>query len=336
MALNGSGTLIGHEKKGHARGLILGLTMAETMLLLVFCLLLVAGAIVAKKEDELKSILKKVQVTERENLHLLDARKELLAELRQLREEATGHKLPDEEWRKLVLAKDAVDHLLEKGLTSDEAINLSEATLAVRDNDLTAQDIRNLLSAQQRASEMEKKLSEFQKELAGKTTQPKDLPPIISLSEAEGYSFETGSAELKTSFQTKLEGVIAEQIAGIISRYGVDVIEVIGHTDEQRLSRQSNMDYELGRVLGGQDSVSKMEPGDNAGLGLARAISVTTILKKIPSFKLLNVLPMSGGQLIMPDDSLTNGAQTGDAPARRRIEIRVRKSKRKLELENNL
>ncbi|WP_292329071.1 hypothetical protein [Mesorhizobium sp.] len=61
VALNEpAGASVGYEKKGYARGLILGLTMAETMLLLVFCLLLVAGAIVAKKKAELETALEKV------------------------------------------------------------------------------------------------------------------------------------------------------------------------------------------------------------------------------------------------------------------------------------
>lgn len=40
------GTSVSSEQRGYSRGLILGLTMAESMLLLVFCLLLAAGAIV--------------------------------------------------------------------------------------------------------------------------------------------------------------------------------------------------------------------------------------------------------------------------------------------------
>ncbi|MER9599082.1 hypothetical protein [Mesorhizobium sp. M0244] len=178
-------------------------------------------------------------------------------------------------------------------------------------------------------------MAEAEKDLAQTTRQPRDLPPIINLSEAEGYSFEVSSAGLKPDFHAKLENVIAKQIAAIVAKYDVDVVEVIGHTDEQRLSRQSNMDYVFGRVLSGDEDVSKMEPGDNAGLGLARAISVVSVLKKIPELEHLNILPMSGGQLILPDDRLTNGVQSGDAPARRRIEIRVRKSKQKLADEGN-
>ncbi|WP_292329070.1 OmpA family protein [Mesorhizobium sp.] len=246
---------------------------------------------------------------------------------------STGHKVPDEEWRKLVRAKKAIEQIEQKGLTAEEAVSLAEATAAVRDNNLTADGVRKLLLADQLAADAERKLADAEKELDETTRQPKDLPPIINLSAAKGYSFEVSSAELKPAFKAKLEGAIAKQIAEIVSKYDVDVVEVIGHTDEQRLSRQSNMDFVLGRVLSGDESVSRMEPGDNAGLGLARAISVASVLKK--KLGALNILPMSGGQLILPDDRLTDGAQSGDAPARWRIEIRVRKSKQKLAAEGN-
>lgn len=336
VALNEpDGASVSYERKGHARGLILGLTMAETMLLLVFCLLLVAGAIVEKKQVELRTALQKAAQSEAEVLQLRQENQSLLAQVAELMERTTGQKVPAEEWRKLVLAKKAVELIEQKGLTAEEAVRLAEATAVVRDNKLTPDDLRELLSADKRAMDAERKLAEAEKELAETTRQPKDLPPIINLSEANGYSFEVSSAGLKPDFRTKLEGVIARQIALIVAKYDVDVVEVIGHTDEQRLSRQSNMDFVLGRVLAGDEDVSKMEPGDNAGLGLARAISVVSVLKKMPELRQLNILPMSGGQLILPDDQLTNGAQSGDAPVRRRIEIRVRKSKQKLADEGN-
>ena len=40
------------EHKGYNRGLILGLTMAESMLLLVFCLLLVAAAMITAERKQ--------------------------------------------------------------------------------------------------------------------------------------------------------------------------------------------------------------------------------------------------------------------------------------------
>lgn len=331
VALTELGTTVGREKKGHARGLILGLTMAETMLLLVFCLLLIAGAIIAKNEKALKEALSQAQSAQLENTQLREDREKLQAQVRYLMEQSTGHKMPDEDWRKLVLAKEAVEQLEKAGLTAEQAVELAEATIFVRDNSLSAETVRGLVSANKGANEAQRQVAELRVQLADAMAQSKIAPPILRFSEAEGYSFQVGSAELAPGFRAQLEGNIRQQIASIIDEYGVDVIEVVGHTDEQRMSKQSNMDFEVGRVLAGQDSVSKMDPGDNAGLGLARAISVTTVLRTIPDFKKLNILPMSGGQLILPDDRMTDGAQAGNAPARRRIEIRVRKSKHRLE-----
>ena len=47
MVMRVSDTAPKLEHKGYNRGLILGLTMAESMLLLVFCLLLVAAAMIS-------------------------------------------------------------------------------------------------------------------------------------------------------------------------------------------------------------------------------------------------------------------------------------------------
>lgn len=154
--------------------------------------------------------------------------------------------------------------------------------------------------------------------------KPHDWPPIISLSELDGYNFDTGSAELSDPFKTKLRD-LSKTIAGIATSYGVDVIEVIGHTDEQAMAGEfSNMDKGLQPVLSGKVEIGSLHPADNAGLGLARAISVTSILSDMPELKGFTILPMSGGQLILPGDHLTDGAQMGDVRARRRIEIRVR------------
>ncbi|RVB09048.1 hypothetical protein EN918_36915, partial [Mesorhizobium sp. M7A.F.Ca.CA.004.05.1.1] len=162
--------------------------------------------------------------------------------------------------------------------------------------------------------------------------KPHDWPPIISLSELDGYNFDTGSAELSGGFKTKLRQM-SKTIAGIATSYGVDVIEVIGHTDEQAMSGDSsNMDRGLQPVLARKMDIGTLHPADNAGLGLARAISVTGILRDMPELKGFTILPMSGGQLILPGDRLTDGAQAGDVKARRRIEIRVRQRSRETDI----
>ena len=52
MVTEGSDTQPKLEHRGYNRGLILGLTMAESMLLLVFCLLLVAAALISAERNK--------------------------------------------------------------------------------------------------------------------------------------------------------------------------------------------------------------------------------------------------------------------------------------------
>lgn len=155
--------------------------------------------------------------------------------------------------------------------------------------------------------------------------KPHEWPPIINLSEAGGYFFKSGSAELTEAFISKLRGSIAAQIAQSLDQYDVDVIEVIGHTDEQPVSRtKSNLDSAIIGVVDGRTPITSILPADNAGLGMARALAVVIVLKSDERLSGATILPMSGAQLILPGDMLTAG-QPGDVEARRRIEIRIRR-----------
>jgi hypothetical protein len=154
-----------------------------------------------------------------------------------------------------------------------------------------------------------------------------DWPPIINLSEAKGYFFEKGKAELKPEFETHLRVVIVPLLLERVRQYGVSTIEVIGHTDEQKIApRNSNLDASLlDTMRNDAGNVSNLIPADNAGLGLARAAAVVRVLLASDErLKSYNLLPLSGGQLIGVDDRLTSG-DGGDEPERRRIEIRLRR-----------
>lgn len=335
------GTSVAFERQGYGRGLILGLTMAETMLLLVFCLLLAAGAIIAKKQKEAEEAIKLAQSVQDKVSKLDEENKRLLAQLNAFKP-ATGRNVADQEWRELVLAKEAVETIKKAGLTVEEVVKRAPATKVLSDNDVDVTQARMMM-------EHMKVLKEYGYVSAGKTPEdlsdalkkaneavvaakPHDWPPIISLSELDGYNFESGSAELSGGFKAKLRD-LSKTIAGIATSYGVDVIEVIGHTDEQAMSGESsNMDKGLQPVLAHKVEIGTLHPADNAGLGLARAISVTSILRDMPELKGFTILPMSGGQLILPGDRLTDGAQAGDVKARRRIEIRVRQRSRETDV----
>lgn len=152
-----------------------------------------------------------------------------------------------------------------------------------------------------------------------------DWPPIINLSEAGGYYFEVGSAKLSPNFEAKLIGDITTQLAEYLTKYKVDLIEVVGHTDELPLAGLSlNLDQHVYSVLTRGEAIEVLKPGDNAGLGFARAIAVTRVLAAQTKLKAATVLPYSAAQLIVPGDSIWSGL-TGNVESRRRIEIRVRR-----------
>lgn len=152
-------------------------------------------------------------------------------------------------------------------------------------------------------------------------------PPIISLDEAEGYFFPKGRASLSEEFDAKLRGPIKEELAGYIEEYKTDVIEVVGHTDEQPLRGSSNLDNRLLEVLGGRSSADSLSPADNVGLGMARAAAVATVLvEALAPVAEVKVIAYSAGQTIEPGDILSRGLDKGDNEDRRRIEIRLRRS----------
>lgn len=341
------------EHKGYNRGLILGFTMAESMLLLVFCLLLVTGAIIANERLKANNALKQVAELAAELRKEQKANDDLQARVAMLSGQLTlvDKRKIDEEWRELVVARDAVKALKEQGVDKDRIDELVKSVALLMQRSIDVLDPEKLknrideLLAAETALKDQRKLEEDLKtalaeskdlrtlfaeaeselEKAQKTSKPHDWPPIISLSEASGYYFRSGSAELTKKFTADLNGSISTQIADNLKRYGVDIVEVIGHTDEQPLSRSgSNMDKLAIGVVSADTPVTELAPADNAGLGLARAISVANILRGNGALEGVTILPLSAAQLVMPGDKLTTG-QAGNVESRRRIEIRIRR-----------
>ncbi|MBY5693764.1 OmpA family protein [Rhizobium leguminosarum] len=306
------------EHKGYNRGLILGLTMAESMLLLVFCLLLVSAALVTAERKKRYEAERELRVTEQKLAELKKDNFDATARVVELQARlGAGNLSPidrekfEKEWRELISARQAVDRLHKSGVEMTELEKLAALRKVLNDNgidlDAAPAEIKRLVTAK----------------TAAKSTH--EWPPIINLSEAGGYYFRSGSAELTNEFQQKLSTSISNQISDNLSRYQVDLIEVIGHTDEQPLARTgSNLDKTFIDVLDNKLPITSLEPADNAGLGLARAIAVANILKANPKLRQATVLPMSAAQLILPGDTVTAG-QAGNVEARRRIEIRIRR-----------
>ena len=295
------------EHRGYNRGLILGLTMAESMLLLVFCLLLVAAAMVTAERTKRLELERQLAAARQEKVAALAQ----IAELRKAQGVAGIDKAFEAEWRELVAARDAMARLTQEGMTPADLPQLVSIANALRYNGVP------LAEAPERIERM----------IAAKAgdSAPHEWPPIINLSEAGGYYFQSGSAELTSAFRGRLDTAIADQIADNLERYDVDVIEVIGHTDEQPLSKNaSNLDQTVIALLEGSRPISAAQPADNAGLGLARAVAVANALRSNPKLRDATVLPFSAAQLVLPGDKLTTG-QAGNVEERRRIEIRIRR-----------
>lgn len=318
------------ERKGYSRGLILGLTMAESMLLLSFCLLLVASAIInaerskaseATQELEsarhhIASLENNASVSRNEVTRLNEQVADLTRKLALASGPAEDVERLEKEWRELVQVRDSLRSLREQGLNLEELKEANRTFEVLRKAGLPTDDLPALERRLSRLMEQENEQQE---------ARPHEWPPIINLSEAGGYFFRSGSAELTEAFSERLTGSIADEIGESLRRYQADIIEVIGHTDEQPISRsKSNLDQSIIDVVDGRRPVTVITPADNAGLGMARALAVANVLKNSNKLQGATILPMSGAQLVLPGDILTTG-QAGDVEARRRIEIRIRR-----------
>ena len=153
-----------------------------------------------------------------------------------------------------------------------------------------------------------------------------ELPPILALTEAEGYFFELGSAALTISFVGKLRRDVVPKLAAAASRYKIDVIEVIGHTDEVPVrARASTLDRDLLAYLQGIATAADLVVSDNVGLGMARAAAVARELIADSRLAPYTILPLSAGQAIDLGERLAESRAVKDIRERRRIEIRMRR-----------
>jgi flagellar motor protein MotB len=379
------------QSSSYRQGLVLGLTMAEIMILLVFCLLIALATFlrveqIKRAEAEARFNAEHEGRLDAEQAVQLGAEREkrLLAEYtaRLEAERAARHRAEnvasagqgissidqslvavlqrnpqlyerlkslansgktaeaDEFWRELVEAKEVIAVAKMKGLsvtdlrqTLDDAATLKaqgiDAKKAARDADI----VRAIQGVMPAAGELTTTAHDIATVVERGMREPENTghrwPPIINLSEADGYYFKSGSAELTPEFRKTVMESIPERILAIIKEFDVDIIEVVGHTDEQPIGqRQSNLDRNLVAVLKDNAGITSLVPADNAGLGLARAASVVSVLRKSSQLAGYKLIPLSGAQLVNVDESLALSGVPGDIRERRRIEIRLRQSAR--------
>jgi outer membrane protein OmpA-like peptidoglycan-associated protein len=244
----------------------------------------------------------------------------------------------DQYWRELVDSRSIVKEIertlsikeLRENLANVAALRANGIDLdqALRDAEIVGAINRTITRPGEPKPSMQTMLDALARGVAAPGSGGHQWPPIIRMSEADGYFFKSGSAELSPAFQDALITRTASEILGYIRKYDVDVVEVVGHTDERPIgARQfSNLDRDLLPVLKNDVGVVSLVPADNAGLGLARAVAVVSVLRQSPQLSGYKLIPLSGAQLVNTDETLAIAGTPGDIRERRRIEIRLRKS----------
>jgi flagellar motor protein MotB len=153
-----------------------------------------------------------------------------------------------------------------------------------------------------------------------------DTPPIIVIKDEGAYRFASGSAEISQEMLNYILKQIVPEIEARTKQYGINVVEIIGHTDGQANGQvTSNLDVNLENVVSGNIPVGNLRAGSNADLGLMRALSVVKALRDIQTkenrLSGLSFRAYSAAQLILPNGQFAAIARQDDV-TRRRIEIR--------------
>lgn len=153
-----------------------------------------------------------------------------------------------------------------------------------------------------------------------------DTPPIIVIKDEGAYRFASGSAEISQEMLNYILKQIVPEIETRTKEYGINVVEIIGHTDGQANGQvTSNLDVNLENVVSGNIPVGNLQAGSNADLGLMRALSVVKALRDIQTkenrLSGLSFRAYSAAQLILPNGQFAAIARQDDV-TRRRIEIR--------------
>ncbi|HZR73536.1 hypothetical protein [Bradyrhizobium sp.] len=330
------------QRSSYRRGLVLGLTMAEIMVLLVFCLLIAMAAFLKREETRRIAAEQELTAEKAQNEQIREVVNALSksAAVAEKVESLSGLSDPqaiDQYWRELVDSRTVVKEI-EKKLTVKELREGLANIAALRANNIDvdkaihdAEIVGAINRAMAKPGDPQVSAQAVLDTLArGMAPGPggHQWPPIIRMSEADGYFFKSGSAELSPSFQEALLVKTPGEILNYIRKYDVDIIEVVGHTDERPigLRQYSNLDRDLLPVLKSEAGIISLVPADNAGLGLARAVAVVSVLRQSPLLAGYKLIPLSGAQLVNTDETLAISGTPGDIQQRRRIEIRLRKS----------
>lgn len=155
-----------------------------------------------------------------------------------------------------------------------------------------------------------------------------ERPPVIQLPDNERFRFPSGGYQLTSSFISALESEKIPEIKRILNCYGVDTLEIIGHTDGQPNARVSNLDLAF---LSGKEPLAlsmPMSAGSNVDLGLLRALSVQRAIQQRMRREIPDIIyrVYSAGSIINTSGRMES-VKNQNEQERRRIEIRFTRSR---------
>jgi outer membrane protein OmpA-like peptidoglycan-associated protein len=174
--------------------------------------------------------------------------------------------------------------------------------------------------------ELEKENKRLQTELET-AKKLSNAPPIIVIEDSDKYKFALGSAEISPELQKYLSNQIVIDIKQNTQKYGINLVEIIGHTDgTNNQARISNLDNYLEQVPAGKIKIGQLKSGSNADLGLMRALAVSQVFQQLKNqdseLKNINFRAYSAAQLVLPNGQLSTNNNRQSDQQRRRIEIR--------------
>lgn len=150
-----------------------------------------------------------------------------------------------------------------------------------------------------------------------------EKPPIVPLPDSEKFRFPTGGYSLSMDFKSALVNEKVPLIRKYLRCYGVDTIEVVGHTDRQPNDGQSNLDFALANAK--KSSLAQgLKAGSNVDLGFLRAMAVRNALESQLNAEFPDIIyrVYSAGSFIDPAVDQSTARATLDDKSRRRIEVR--------------
>src|SRR5579883_2681297 len=189
------------QRSSYRQGLVLGLTMAEIMILLVFCLLIAMATFL--KREESRRVVAEQELRQQRQLNAQE--RSVLAELKP--NAALGEKLQnwsglsdpqaiDQYWRELVDARTVVAEIektlslkeLREGLANVAALRASGIDIekAIRDAEIVGAINRTITKQGEPKASIQAVLDTLTRGMAASGPGGHQWPPIIRMSEADG------------------------------------------------------------------------------------------------------------------------------------------------------